>query len=230
MSRAPVEVGVARLDAERASEGELRHVERAAHVPVLDFPLPQIKHARRPIGLVPDHARRALVRRTVQLAQPDRQPVHQASRQRLQPARFPSRFPGRQGEGRLAVQLVEPGADHGGLFHSHPVVAHEVGNAARGIDLVVRAVRTAGLREDDFDPAFQAFLDHHDPRHPRVRRPGRDIQLHGLSARKRAAGPRTARSWSRPPRPGTAAVPGGAWLRRFRWLVRSPPPCFAIAP
>ena len=96
MSRAPVEVRIARLDAERASERELRHVQRAAHVGMRDLALPQIDHARRPIALVPDHAGRALVRRTVQLAQPDREPVHQASRQRLQPARLPSRLARRQ--------------------------------------------------------------------------------------------------------------------------------------
>src|SRR5688572_11758677 len=100
-----------------------------------DLPLPELEQASGPVDFVPNHPGRALVHRPVQLAQPDREAIHQASRQPFEPARFPACF----GERRLAVELVEVGADRLGFLQPHAIVTHEIGDAARGIDLVVRA-------------------------------------------------------------------------------------------
>src|SRR5687767_618181 len=101
---------------------------------MVDLPFPEAQHACRAIHLVPDHARRALALRPVELAQPDRKSVHQASRERLEAARVPSLVAG--AEGRPAVELVEVGADVRGFLEPHTVVADEIGNAAGWIDLV----------------------------------------------------------------------------------------------
>ena len=92
MTGAPVEFPVARLEAERAGEHELCHVERAAHPLVIDLALPKIRHPPGAFDLVADDRRRALVRRPRELAIPNRHAVDHAARERLEPLRLERRL------------------------------------------------------------------------------------------------------------------------------------------
>src|SRR5574339_283632 len=174
MAAAPVEFRHAQLERERAGERELHHVEPAAHQGMRDLALPDFRKARGAVLLVANRGGRALVFRAVQLAHPHAQAVEVTARQAFEAARLPSV---RLQRG-LAVELVEVGANHARLFHADAVIAHQVGDTPRWVDLVVGTARLPGLREDDLHAAFQALLEHHDPRHARVRGARRAVELH----------------------------------------------------
>jgi len=72
-------------------------------------------------------------------------------------------------EHRLAIELIEVGANGRGLFQADAVVTDQIGDATRRIDAVVRTVRKARLGGNDVDPALQPFLDDHHAHDPRVR-------------------------------------------------------------
>src|SRR5688572_31840476 len=117
------------------------------HVGMCDLAFPELDHARGAGDLMPDDSRRAFVRRSVELSQPNRHAVHQAARECFQAASLPSLLASREIEGWLAVQMVEVGADELRLLEACAVVADEVRNAARRVDLVVRAAFFAGLSQ-----------------------------------------------------------------------------------
>jgi hypothetical protein len=74
--------------------------------------------------------------------------------------------------------MIEIKADERRVFQSLAVVTHEVRHAAGRIDLVIRAIRDARLRDDDFHAARELFFEDYDPRHARVGGAGSDVELH----------------------------------------------------
>ena len=58
-------------------------------------------------------------------------------------------------EARLTIEAVEIGADELAVLHANAGVIDEIGNAARGVDLVVRAVCGARFRLDDLDAILE---------------------------------------------------------------------------
>src|SRR5438309_10673045 len=154
MPRPPVKMRIAGFHPEAAGKRDLRHVERAAHQRMVDLRLPQLGHSPGALRLVLEDAGRALVLRSRELSAPDGETVQHASRQRFETPRIPALFTGRRIEGRSPIEMVEVRADHGGFFQPDAVVTHEIGNAARWIDAVVRTVRDARLRGDDLDAAL----------------------------------------------------------------------------
>src|SRR5687768_13568301 len=69
---APIQIRHAELDAERAGERELHHVEPAAHQGMRNLPFPEVGEPRGAVHLVANNRGRAFVRRPIKLAQPDR--------------------------------------------------------------------------------------------------------------------------------------------------------------
>src|SRR5688572_20215525 len=155
MSGAPVEVRHAKLDAKRARERELHHVERSLEQRMRNLALPKVREPRGSVRLMANHRGRAFVRRPVELAQPDREAVKIAARQTLQAARLPTV----ELECGLAVETIEVLTDERGFLHAHTIVANEVRHAAGRVDAVVRAASRARLRNDDFDAAAERFFD-----------------------------------------------------------------------
>ncbi len=84
MSGPPIDIGVAQFELKRTDQRDLRHVERAAHLRMVDLRFPEIGHAPAALSLVLDDCRRAFVLGTVELASPDGEPVQQAARQGLE--------------------------------------------------------------------------------------------------------------------------------------------------
>src|SRR5882672_6678390 len=158
MLRSPVKMRVAGFHAEAAGERDLRHAERAMHQRVVDLRLPEIHHPPGALRLMLENAWRTLVLRSCELSAPHRYTIDHAPCQRFEAARFRALVAGRRIEGRRCVEVIQVGADEGGFLETDAVVTHEVGDAARRIDAVIRAVRNARLRDDDLDAALQAFL------------------------------------------------------------------------
>ena len=100
----------------------------------------RIGHPFTAIGFVLDNGRRLLVFRPGDLAAPNGESVQHASRHRFETARFLSLIACWQIEKRLAVQLIEIGTDESGFLQPNAVVADEIRDATRRIDLVVRTV------------------------------------------------------------------------------------------
>ena len=86
--------------------------------------------------------------------------------------------PAGRSKSRLAVEMIEVGADDCGFFQADAVVTDEIGDATRWIDAVVRTVRQTCLRDDDFDATLQSLLENHDSCNARVGRARRDVELH----------------------------------------------------
>jgi len=99
-------------------------------------------------------------------------------RQGFEATRFQGLVAILQMKGRMALQVIEVGADESGFLHANAIVPHEIGDAAGWIDAVIGAVRNARLRGDSLHPALQSLLDHDDARHARVGRAGGDVELH----------------------------------------------------
>ena len=66
--------------------------------------------------------------------------------------------PAGRAERRLAVESIEVGADDRRFLHADAVVAHQVGNAARRIDLVVRAARRCASAQRRSRPGFPGLF------------------------------------------------------------------------
>src|SRR5512147_960987 len=150
---APAKTRIARFEAKGACERDLDHIERPAHERVLDFALPGVRHASGAIRLVLNDPRRALVRGPQYLAAPDGKAVQHASRQCFEAACLPRSITARRIERRLAIQMVEVGANESGFLHADAVVTHQIGDAAGRIDAVVGTVRSACLCGDRLHPA-----------------------------------------------------------------------------
>ena len=65
-------------------------------------------------------------------------------------------------QARLAVKVVEVGADDLAVLHPQAVAGDQERHAAGGIDAVVGAVGRAGLGLDDLDAIFEGLFDDDD--------------------------------------------------------------------
>ena len=84
-------------------------------------------------------------------------PSHMLRADELEPEVSPIGFTQRVVEARLAIEAVEIGADELAVLHANAGIIDEIGNAARGVDLIVGAVRSARFRLDDLDAVLQPF-------------------------------------------------------------------------
>src|SRR5215831_14821756 len=98
------------------------------------------------------------VRRASHFARPHGNAVAHAARHKLEPEVSPIGFAWQLVKPRLAVETVEIGTDELAVFDTIASIIDEVGYAARGIDLVVRAVTGTRLCLDNFDAALKHFL------------------------------------------------------------------------
>ena len=64
---------------------------------------------------------------------PNRKAIQHASRRRLETARLPPLVTGWQIEGRLAIEVIEIGADKRGFLQPDAVVTHEIGTRPDGL-------------------------------------------------------------------------------------------------
>src|SRR5712691_6563045 len=178
--RPPVQIGVAGLEHESAGERDLRQIEFASHHRMLDLRLPEVGHASATVRFVPDDRRRALMLRSRDFAPPNRDPVQHTCRQGAETARLPYKVSPRQIKGWMAIKVIEIGTDDGGFLQSDAVVTDQIGDSARWIDAVVRAMREARLSGDDLHPALQPLLQDHNPRDTRIGRARGDVEFHGV--------------------------------------------------
>jgi hypothetical protein len=61
-------------------------------------------------------------------------------------------------EARLTIEAVEIGADELAVLYAKTSIVDEIGHAARGVDLIVRAVQGARFRLDNLDAVLDRFL------------------------------------------------------------------------
>src|SRR6266576_1606057 len=164
---------------------------------MLDLGLPEISHSFTAVCFVLEDCGRLLILRPHNFTAPNREAIQHASRQGFETARLPRLVTGWQIENRIAVEVIEVGADDCRIFKSYAVVADEIGDATRWIDTVVRTVRATCLCADDFDSARQSLLDNYDSCNARVGRAWGDVELH-----KRLSDFKTPASMPRPGRFG----------------------------
>ena len=83
---------------------------------MVDLYLPEISHSSTAVCFVLDDCGRTLVLRSRDLAAPNCESVQHASRQGFETARLPRLVTGWQIEYRVAVEVIEVGADVCGFF------------------------------------------------------------------------------------------------------------------
>jgi hypothetical protein len=118
--RSPVKIGIPSFEPEGAGERNLRQVECAAHQRMVDLRLPEVSHSSAAVCFVLEDCGRTLVLRPQDLAAPNCESVHHASRQGFETARLPRLVTGWQIKGRVAVEVIEVGADDSGFFNPTP--------------------------------------------------------------------------------------------------------------
>ena len=81
-------------------------------------------------------------------------------------------------ESWLTVEHVEIGADQLTILHADAGIVDEVGNAARGIDLIIWTARGAGFRLDDLDAVLEHLLGYENTRQSGIGRSICYVKLH----------------------------------------------------
>ena len=109
-------------------------------------------------GFGPPHGGRTLARGAMHFARPYRDAVAHAERHEFEPKVTPIRFTSRTVEARLTIEAVEIGADELAVLYAKTSIVDEIGHAARGVDLIVRAVQGARFRLDNLDAVLDRFL------------------------------------------------------------------------
>src|SRR5688572_22775193 len=116
MTWSPAQIGIAGFEPESTCKRDLRQVEWAAHQRMADLCFPEIGHSFAAVCLVLENRGRTLIEGPNDLAAPNCETVHHASRQALETACLPCLVSGRQIKGWLAIDVIEVGADDHGLF------------------------------------------------------------------------------------------------------------------
>src|SRR5206468_541616 len=121
----PFEVGIARLQPERASQRDLFQIEAAMHPWIGDLRLPKVDHSSAALGFVGNDGWRLLVPGPHHLASPDRQSIEHALANAPKAAHLPSALPSRQAVCRVAVEPIEIGANYRRFLQSGAIIAHQ---------------------------------------------------------------------------------------------------------
>jgi hypothetical protein len=124
--------------------------------------LKNVRHALAAGYLMGEDGGRTLVRAASHFARPHRNAVAHAARSKLEPKVGPIMVTQRLVKPWLVVEVVEIGTDKLAILHANASIIDEVGYAARGIDLVVRAVTGTRLCLDNLDAVLERFLYNND--------------------------------------------------------------------
>ena len=116
---------------------------RPLHQRIGHAALKNVGHALAAGHLMSKDSGRTLAHGPIHFARPYGDAIAHAARHELKPEVSPIGFMQRVVEARLAIEAVEIGADELAVLHANAGIIDEIGHAARGVDLIVRA---AGVR------------------------------------------------------------------------------------
>ena len=114
--RPPAKIRNPSFEPEGTGERDLRQIEWAAHQRMVNLHLPAVGHSSAALCFVLENRGRTLVLRPQDLAAPNCESVQHASRQGFETARLPRLITDWQIEGRVAVEVIEVGADDSGFL------------------------------------------------------------------------------------------------------------------